>query len=74
MSVTPQDDGLSPVRSAPPTLVSSSQDLPDGNYRDLKRKGVQPKNNLGREFAVAVRYCLFSAKTTNILSSPIRYD
>lgn len=31
------------------------QDLPDGNYHELKKKGVQPKNNLGREMIVALR-------------------
>lgn len=35
-------------------IMFFSQDLPDGNYRELKRKGVQPRNNLGRELAVAL--------------------
>lgn len=35
-------------------IMMISQDLPDGNYHELKKKGVQPKNNLGRELAVAL--------------------
>lgn len=35
-------------------IMLVSQDLPDGNYHELKKKGIQPKNNLGREMLVAL--------------------